>query len=184
MACEKFWIEKLWEFFSQQRRQVSPQGSIHLSRELGIYAYYLPAWPKSSPYMCKAMETPVPDSQSNPIQGTHFLWQSSWTSLLKANFQASILPAMSWLRGLLRCPTCLEVASTCFRDTRSVIKQGFSLVFHKSPLWILWYWCHRSFAKKIPYQTVHFAGGRLIRMIRNIWRKKIVQERTIGPTNM
>ena len=42
MACEKFWIEKLWEFFSQQRRQVSPQGSIHLSRELGIYACYPP----------------------------------------------------------------------------------------------------------------------------------------------
>ena len=47
---------------------------------------------------------------------------------------------MSWLRGLLRCPTCLEVASTCFRDTRSVIKKGFSLV--------LWSWCHRLFAKK------------------------------------
>ena len=44
-------------------------------------AYYLPAWPKSSPYMCKAMETPVPDSQSNPIQGTHFLWHSSSVSL-------------------------------------------------------------------------------------------------------
>ena len=103
MACEKFWIEKLWEFFSQQRRQVSPQGSIHLSRELGIYAYcLLPSWPKSSPYMCEAQ----------------------LFSLFKANFQASILLVMSWLRGLLRCPTCLEVASTCFRDTRSVINQA------------------------------------------------------------
>ena len=51
----------------------------------------------------------------------HTLFLAQLLSLFKANFQASILPAMSWLRGLLRCPTCLEVASTCFRDTRSVI---------------------------------------------------------------
>ena len=57
-------------------------------------------------------------------------------NLFKANFQASIFSAMSWLRGLLRCPTCLEVASTCFRDTRSVINQaGFLPCFpQESPV--------------------------------------------------
>ena len=118
MACEKFWIEKLWEFFSQQRRQVSPQGSIHLSRELGIYAYCPPG--PSPHHICVR----------------HTLFVAQLFNLFKANFQASILLAMSWLRGLLRCPTCLEVASTCFRDTRSVINQaGFLPCFpQQSPV--------------------------------------------------
>ena len=66
----------------------------------------------------------------------HTIFVAQLISLFKANFQASIFSVMSWLRGLLRCPTCLEVASTCFRDTRSVIKQaGFLPCFpQESPV--------------------------------------------------
>ena len=115
----------------------------------------------------------LPGPSPHHICVRHKLFMAQLFNLFQANFQASTLPAMSWLRGLLRCPTCLEVASTCFRDTRSVIKKGFSLV--------LWSWCHRLFAKKSLTRSSSLQEGGSSGWSR-IFAKNVVPERTLGPT--
>ena len=106
-------------------------------------------------------------------------------NLFKANFQASILEAMSWLRGLLRCPTCLEVASTCFRDTRSVINQaGFLPCFpQESPVDFVILMSHQIICKKFPTRPSSLQEAGSSRWS-GIFDKIVVPERTLGPTYM